>query len=398
MQRDRRISRPLFAALAVVIVLGLGFYALKFSRARAAEAQRRAEAQAPAPESTPAVAFTAPQTQPSPQPAALLAAATSTPASAPPSAPGDPPVAPLVTSTPTLGASALAQAAPATRPALLSTDLTVRQDLSVAAPVVTPTTAPISSGDAVNDAKQKRETGDLVGAREELNASLLSGHLSETDADAVRHSIADINQTLVFSPERTLNDPWAGSYRVESGERLATIAGKNSVTWQLLSRINHVDPKRLRAGATIKIVKGPFFAVVAKSKFRMDLYFGAPGGPGSMYVCSFGVGLGKNDSTPTGTWQVQSGNKVLHPRYYSPNNQGVIDADDPKNPLGGYWIGLEGLDGQAMDQQSYGIHGTIDPSSIGKQASLGCIRMAHDDIELTFEMLVETKSKVVIIP
>ncbi len=154
-------------------------------------------------------------------------------------------------------------------------------------------------------------------------------------------------------------------------------------------------PKRLRSGSTIKIVKGPFFAVVSKSKFRMDIFFGAPGGPGSMYVTSFGVGLGKNDSTPTGTWQVQSGNKILHPRYYSPNNAGVIDADDPKNPLGGYWIGLEGLDGQAVDQHSYGIHGTIDPDSIGKQASLGCIRMGHDDIELAFELLVEVKSKIV---
>jgi lipoprotein-anchoring transpeptidase ErfK/SrfK len=399
MQRERRASRPLFAALAVVIVLGLGFYALKFSRARAAEAHRRAEAQASAQEATPAAAFTAPQTQPAaPAPAPLLAAVTNTPSGVLPAPPADPPVAPLVTSTPSLRANAIAQAEPTTRPALLATDLTIRPDASVAAPVITPTTAPVASGNSVSDAKQKKETGDLVGARDELNASLLTGHLSEAEADSVRHDIADLNQTLIFSPERTLNDPWAAGYRVESGERLATIAGKNSVTWQLLSRINHVDPRRLRAGATIKIVKGPFFAVVNKSKFRMDLYLGAPGGPGSMYVRSFCVGLGKNDSTPTGTWQVQSGNKVLHPVYYSPDNHGVIEADDPKNPLGGYWIGLEGLDGQAVDQHSYGIHGTIDPDSIGKQASLGCIRMAHDDIELTFEMLVETKSKIVITP
>ena len=248
-------------------------------------------------------------------------------------------------------------------PGLLATDLTIRPDSSVAAPIIAPTTAPVATGNSASDARQRQEAGDLVGARDELNASLVSGHLSEADADAVRHQIADINQTLVFSPERTPNDPWAGGYRVESGERLATIAGKNSVTWQLLSRINHVDPKRLRAGATIKIVKGPFFAVVTKGKFRMDLYFGG-WRPGSMYVRSFGVGLGKNDSTPTGTWQVQSGNKVLHPVYYSPDNHGVIEANDPKNPLGGYWIGLEGVDGQAVDQHSYGIHGTIDPARL----------------------------------
>jgi cytoskeletal protein RodZ len=175
MQRERRASRPLFAALAVVIVLGLGFYALKFSRARAAEAHRRAEAQASAQEATPAAAFTAPQTQPAaPAPAPLLAAVTNTPSGVLPAPPADPPVAPLVTSTPSLRANAIAQAEPTTRPALLATDLTIRPDASVAAPVITPTTAPVASGNSVSDAKQKKETGDLVGARDELNASLTS--------------------------------------------------------------------------------------------------------------------------------------------------------------------------------------------------------------------------------
>lgn len=393
MQRYRRPSRPLFLALAVVIALGLCFYALKVNHTRAL-ALHSAEVHSSPVIPTPAIAFTAPQTQPA---AVLLAAVTIAPP--PLEAPADLPVTPLVTKTPSLNATAIAQVEPTTHPAaLLATDMTAHHDRPVATTIVAPTTEPVVPANVMSDAKQKKETGDLVAAREELNNALLAGHLSEGDADAVRHNMAAINQTLVFSSERTLNDPWASGYPVQSGERLSTIANKNSVTWQLLSRINHIDPKRLRSGSTIKTVKGPFFAVVSKSKFRMDIYFGAPGGPGSMYVTSFAVGLGKNDSTPTGTWQVQSGNKVLHPRYYSPNNAGVIDADDPKNPLGGYWIGLEGLDGQAVDQHSYGIHGTIEPDSIGKQASLGCIRMGHDEIALTFELLVETKSKIVIVP
>ena len=68
-----------------------------------------------------------------------------------------------------------------------------------------------------------------------------------------------------------------------------------------------------------------------------------------------------------------------HPTYYSPRGEGVIPADDPKNPLGGYWIGLTGTDGQAVGKESYGIHGTNDPDSIGKQSSMGCIRMPNDD-------------------
>lgn len=385
--RTRRASRHLFAALATIIVLGLGLYLLQVHRSRAHKAARIAAA-LPAGLSVQQI------------PAALpLAAVSVTPAPNPP-VQNDVSSDTLVTTTPPISSSAVAQAPPTTRPAsLLATEITSPRGGAVAIPIAAPATAPaVVAGEVLNDARAKKTTGDLVAARDELNTALISGHLSETDAETTRHSIAEINQTLILSPQRTPNDPWAMGYPVQSGERLTTIAAKSSVTWQLLSRINKVDPKRLRSGTTIKVIKGPFFAVVTKAKFRMDMYLGSPGGPDSMYVTSFAVGLGKNDSTPTGTWQVQSGNKVVKPVYYSPENQGVIAADDPKNPLGGYWIGLEGLEGQAVDQHSYGIHGTIDPDSIGKQASLGCIRLGHDNIALAFEMLVEGKSKILINP
>jgi lipoprotein-anchoring transpeptidase ErfK/SrfK len=64
--------------------------------------------------------------------------------------------------------------------------------------------------------------------------------------------------------------------------------------------------------------------------------------------------------------------------------------------LGKFWIGLAGTDGQAIGQTSYGIHGTIDPDSIGKMASMGCIRLRNEDIALVYEMLVEGKSTVIV--
>ena len=210
-------------------------------------------------------------------------------------------------------------------------------------------------------------------------------------------SIAEINQTVVFSPKKFADDPFQEAYAVQSGERLATIAAKNGVTWEFLARINGIEPTAASARAsTIKVIKGPFHAVVNKGLFRMDIYLGSPGDAGAMYVTSYPVGLGKDGSTPSGTWQIEAGNKIRHPKYYSPRGEGVIDADDPKNPLGGYWIGLVGLDGQAVGKNSYGVHGTIDPSSIGKQESMGCIRLRNEDIAVVFDLLVEGKSKVVV--
>ena len=131
----------------------------------------------------------------------------------------------------------------------------------------------------------------------------------------------------------------------------------------------------------------------------MDMYLGGlPGSKGSMYVTSFKVGLGRDDSTPTGLWAIESHAKLRHPTYYPPEGGPPIDADDPKNPLGGFWIGLTGLEGQAVGKASYGIHGTIDPDSIGRQSSMGCIRLGAHDIAQVFSMLAEGKSMVRVDP
>jgi lipoprotein-anchoring transpeptidase ErfK/SrfK len=45
----------------------------------------------------------------------------------------------------------------------------------------------------------------------------------------------------------------------------------------------------------------------------------------------------------------------------------------PNNPVGTMWIGLS--------QASYGIHGTGDPSRVGKSESHGCVRLTNWDVE-----------------
>lgn len=45
---------------------------------------------------------------------------------------------------------------------------------------------------------------------------------------------------------------------------------------------------------------------------------------------------------------------------------------NPGGPFGVFWMGLS--------KPHYGIHGTNDPSSIGKEVSHGCIRMFNEDV------------------
>ena len=304
------------------------------------------------------------------------------------------------------GSTAMASP-PAISPALPSPPepaITISAGRGATAPTTEPSTRPTSlaSDDpaAFSLARTKIAAGDLTQAREVLNNALMVGMLSDTEATEAKTMITDMNKTLIFSSRRLPVDPWIISHEVEPGEVLAKIGSMNGVTASFLQQINGIaDARKMRAGYTIKIVKGPFYAVVTKHAFIMDLYLGAPGGPGSMYVTTYRVGLGTDDSTPTGKWMVEPGKKLPHPTYYPPTGQGpVIEAEDPRNPLGKYWIGLKGIDGPSVGRSSYGIHGTIEPGSIGKQASLGCIRLQSQDVAQVFGLLVEGKSTVVVLP
>lgn len=266
-----------------------------------------------------------------------------------------------------------------------------------------PTTQPASTAMrsaalSVPQALALKETGDLVGARKMLNDALLSGKLSKDEAQQIKQQIAELNKELIFSPRVHKDDPFTSNYTIVSGDVLARVAARHNTTWELLARINNIsDPRRIRVGQRIKIINGPIHAVVTKSQFMMDLYFNSPGGSDAVYLMSFPVGLGSEDSTPTGLWICEPGQKIKNPTYYSPRGEGVIAADDPNNPLGERWIALTGLEGDAVGKTSYGIHGTIEPESIGRMESMGCIRLLNEDVELLFDLLVDGKSKVKVV-
>jgi lipoprotein-anchoring transpeptidase ErfK/SrfK len=85
------------------------------------------------------------------------------------------------------------------------------------------------------------------------------------------------------------------------------------------------------------------------------------------------VGAPKSPS-PTGTYKII--NSIADPTWYT---KGKIVPPGKCNPLGTRWLGLS--------VKGYGIHGTNVPSSIGRNASHGCIRMRNRDVEELFKMV-----------
>jgi lipoprotein-anchoring transpeptidase ErfK/SrfK len=187
----------------------------------------------------------------------------------------------------------------------------------------------------------------------------------------MRPVIADrITKTAVsiyFSPQPHYMEP----YVVQSNDQLRLVADKYRVPYEYLAKLNRIDPRKIRPEQKLKVIKGPFSAVVDLSDFELTLH--AHG----YYVKKYSVGTGRDNATPIGKFTVL--NKVYNPQYTDPDGK-VIDSDDPANPLGDRWIDLG---------DSYGIHGTTDPNSIGKAESRGCIRMRNEDVEEVYDMLAK---------
>lgn len=257
---------------------------------------------------------------------------------------------------------------------------------------------PIANADKVLvDAKAKLDAGDYLAVRTMLNDGICNGQFQGIAADQARALQATANNALLFSPTPVPNDPYTRLAKIENSGSLRAISRAHAVPWELICRINNTTDRKIRVGQQLKTPFGPFHAVVTKGVYRMDLYLGGlPGEPGALYVTSLPVGLGKDDSTPTGLWSVVPGGKMKNPAWTNPRSGEHYEGYDPKNPLGGYWIALKGEEGNAVGKTSYGIHGTVEPESIGKQASMGCIRLKVEDVQLVYDMMSDGKSRVLV--
>lgn len=247
-----------------------------------------------------------------------------------------------------------------------------------------PSTDDVPGGSVYGDTPAAHAEGDLhaqfAALMQSAEASLAQGHLAETHLelsewygepsltpDEERQLVGLLDQlagTVIYDSRQHLLEP---AYTVQPGDSLERIADEYQVPWQLLANINGIrDPQHLRQGEPLKVVRGPFSAVVALQKFELVLEVGG------RYAGRFRIGMGQQRA-PEGDFVLLK--KELNPTYYG---ERVIDANDPNNPLGEYALDL----GNGVL-----IHGTNDPQAIGRADSRGCICLAERDIKDLFEIL-----------
>jgi lipoprotein-anchoring transpeptidase ErfK/SrfK len=225
-----------------------------------------------------------------------------------------------------------------------------------------PAILPADFAEGLLTAKERQSEGEILEAHA-LLSELYWKHAEHREL--LMDSLQQTSSAIFLTADEQFGEP----HFVEYGETLESIGREYEVPWQYLARLNEVTPEKLQAGQQLKVVRGPFGAVVDLSRFTLTVH--AHG----WYVRHYSIGIGRDEKTPTGKFEVQE--KLENPVWYDPDG-GVVEADDPQNPLGEYWLGLG---------NHIGIHGTIDPASIGAAASRGCIHLGDTDIREVYELL-----------
>ena len=185
--------------------------------------------------------------------------------------------------------------------------------------------------------------------------------------------------------------PYVASIPEDYSQKAALPSMAYTSVTEALSERFHMDENYLKElnpgkdftmpGTVIKVINpGPVkTGVVAKiiaDKARKQVFAYGPMGE---LIAAYPASIGSNDTpSPSGIHLVAR--VALDPNYtYNPkinfqqgqNTKVLTVPPGPNGPVGTVWI--------ALDKPTYGIHGTPDPSRIGKTQSHGCIRLTNWD-------------------
>jgi lipoprotein-anchoring transpeptidase ErfK/SrfK len=291
------------------------------------------------------------------------------------------------------------------------------------APVPAP---PSLSADAVNQAefspglKLDRPTPAMLKAQILLDRAAISpGLIDAKDGDNVRKAITafqtmhGLDATGRLDPQtwgeltKDANEPTIAEYSITEQDVKGPFATKTPRDLEKMARLPHlsyaspleliaekfhVDPRLLQllnpgkrfdaAGTSIlvpNVAARPGAGRVARIEVDKSTRALRALAENGALIAFYPASIGSEEKpAPSGRYKVR---RVAHnPTYhYDPKfkfkgvhtRRKLTIAPGPKNPVGLVWIDLT--------KESYGIHGTPDPSRIGKTYSHGCIRLTNWD-------------------
>jgi hypothetical protein len=218
----------------------------------------------------------------------------------------------------------------------------------------------------IKQVEKTLDDGKLPEALQVLTSFYELPDVPEPQKREVEQLLDQLAGTVIYSRQSLLEPP----YTVQPDDTLDTIADRCGVPALLLARINGIDLQQLQPGQSIKVLRGPFTAVVSLDRHEITLKL-----QGGYYAGRFPIGVGVDCPRLEGTYTVLE--KTPRPTYHGPNGINY-SADDGRNPLGKFWIGLT---------DHVGLHGTIDETSVGRDDGRGAICLKDRDINDLFGIL-----------
>ncbi|WP_378948391.1 L,D-transpeptidase family protein [Mesorhizobium sp. ANAO-SY3R2] len=219
-------------------------------------------------------------------------------------------------------------------------------------------------------------------------------NLRSTDAEGIAKALAesggDAFASYVITPEDAAG-PFVASVPADYSEKAQLEHMSFTSVTEMLAERFHMDEAYLKAlnpeanfnrpGTIVRVanfgqqVTTPVARIVA-DKFQKQVRAYDESG---RLVVAYPATIGSSDTpSPTGIHAVSR--IALDPNYtYNPkinfkqgeNDKVLTIPPGPNGPVGSVWI--------ALDKPTYGIHGTPDPSKIGKTESHGCVRLTNWD-------------------
>ena len=248
------------------------------------------------------------------------------------------PVGPPAPATPTSVSTGPDISAAATNPSPSPTNPAT----SVGTPPATPIAATGPDASGVAPAASAATGGKLESVMQTVRPMLDDGKLAEAlrmltrwyespqftadDSHKLDDMLARLAGTVVYSRKHLLEP----AYEVHAGDRLETIAVQYKVPAQLLAKINGIDdPNRLVPGEKLKVLRGPFMALVEVDKRQVTLLVE------ECYAGRFRLtSIGHDANQLTGDFEVKE--KLIDPSNPTVSVPGLRAAQLPQH----HWVGF----------------------------------------------------------
>lgn len=219
--------------------------------------------------------------------------------------------------------------------------------------------------EALNLTKKLIQENKLLEAKQ-VYKKLITSFPNSPKIPEIEKKLWAVNMKILFSPLKT---DYSLIYEVKPGDTLLQIARKFNTTVELIKKSNGLDSDLIRPGQRLKVLNAKVSIIVDKSQNKLSLKINDE--IFKVYPCS----TGEFNSTPSGKFKIV--NKLIDPVWYKAG--AVVPPDSPENILGSRWMGL--------DIKGYGIHGTTQPETVGKQITAGCVRMYDEDVKELYSIV-----------